>query len=458
MAMSNAAHILVVDDDPDLLRLLSMRLSGAGYRVTAAVSAEEALVKIAMERPQLVLSDVQLPGKDGLALFDAIRVQHPSLPVILLTAHGTIPDAVEATSRGVFTYLTKPFDGKALLDTIANAIAMEGAPDTSTDGGEVEAWRSEIVSRSNRMAEVLAEAKLVAASDASVLIRGESGSGKELVAQAIHRASPRANKPFVAVNCGAIPENLLESELFGHVKGAFTGAVANHPGLFQAANGGTLFLDEIGDMPVALQVKLLRVLQERMVRPVGASHAVPVDVRILSATHRDLDLAIIDGSFRKDLYYRLNVVALALPTLAERREDIPLLAAHFLARLALKYGRKVNGFAPDAMKALTTASWPGNVRQLHNVVEQVTALAATPLVPLALVQRALRVPSMEVLSYTEARTRFERDYLVGLLKITDGNVADAARLADRNRTEFYRLMQKHGLTPGLFRGDASVAD
>jgi two-component system response regulator GlrR len=456
--MSSGAHILVVDDDPDLLRLLSMRLSGAGYRVTATASAEEALVKIAMERPQLVLSDVQLPGKDGLALFDAIRVQHPSLPVILLTAHGTIPDAVEATSRGVFTYLTKPFDGKALLDVIANAIAMEGAADTASDGGEIEAWRSEIVSRSNRMAEVLAEAKLVAASDASVLIRGESGSGKELVAQAIHRASPRATHPFVAVNCGAIPENLLESELFGHVKGAFTGAVANHPGLFQAANGGTLFLDEIGDMPVALQVKLLRVLQERMVRPVGASHAVPVDVRILSATHRDLDLAIIDGSFRKDLYYRLNVVALALPTLSERREDIPLLAAHFLARLALKYGRKVNGFAPDAMKALTTASWPGNVRQLHNVVEQVTALATTPLVPLALVQRALRVPSMEVLSYTEARTRFERDYLVGLLKITDGNVADAARLADRNRTEFYRLMQKHGLTPGLFRSDGAVAE
>jgi two-component system response regulator GlrR len=452
----NAANILVVDDDPDLLKLLSMRLAAAGYRVTAAESAEEALVKIAMERPQLVLSDVQLPGKDGLALFDAIRVQHPSLPVILLTAHGTIPDAVEATSRGVFTYLTKPFDGKALLDTIAQALAVEGAGEASSDTGEVEAWRAAIVSRSNRMAEVLAEAKLVAASDASVLIRGESGSGKELVAQAIHLASPRAGKPFVAVNCGAIPENLLESELFGHVKGAFTGAVANHPGLFQAANGGTLFLDEIGDMPVALQVKLLRVLQERQVRPVGASHAVPIDVRILSATHRDLDAAIVDGSFRPDLYYRLAVVSLALPTLAERREDIPLLAHHFLSRLALKYGRKVNGFAPDALKALTTASWPGNVRQLHNVVEQVTALATTPLVPLALVQRALRTPSMEVLSYTEARQRFERDYLVNLLKITDGNVADAARLADRNRTEFYRLMQKHGLTPGLFRADGGT--
>jgi two-component system response regulator GlrR len=452
------ARILIVDDDPDLLRLLSMRLAGAGYRVAAVGSAEEALVKIAMERPQLVVSDVQLPGRDGLALFDAIRAQHPSLPVILLTAHGTIPDAVEATARGVYTYLTKPFDGKALLDTIAQALAVEGTGDTGSVAGEMEAWRADIVSRSTRMAEVLAEAKLVAASDASVLIRGESGSGKELIARAIHLASPRADKPFVAVNCGAIPESLLESELFGHIKGAFTGAVANHPGLFQAANGGTLFLDEIGDMPVALQVKLLRVLQERQVRPVGASQAVPVDVRILSATHRDLDDAMADGSFRKDLYYRINVVSLTLPTLAERREDIPLLAHHFLSRLAPKYGRRVNGFAPEALKALTTASWPGNVRQLHNVVEQVTALATTPLVPLALVQRALRVPSVEVLSFTEARTRFERDYLVNLLKITDGNVADAARLAERNRTEFYRLMQKHGLTPGLFRADPPVAE
>ena len=451
-----SAHILLVDDDPDLLRLLSMRLAAAGYRVTASASAEEALVKLSLERPQLVVSDVQLPGKDGLQLFDAIRAQHPSLPVILLTAHGTIPDAVEATTRGVFTYLTKPFDGKALLDVIARALAVDGPAASATSSTEGEAWRAAIVSRSTRMAELLAEAKLIAGSDASVLIRGESGSGKELVAQAIHLASPRAARPFVAVNCGAIPENLLESELFGHVKGAFTGAVANHPGLFQAAHGGTLFLDEIGDMPVALQVKLLRVLQERQVRPVGASAAVPVDVRIISATHRDLDDAMATGAFRQDLYYRLNVVTLLLPTLEERREDIPLLAHHFLARLAPKHGRRVNGFAPDALKALTTAAWPGNVRQLHNVVEQVTALATTPLVPLALVQRALRVPGVEVLSYADARLRFERDYLVGLLKITDGNVADAARLADRNRTEFYRLMQKHGLTPGLFRGEGDA--
>jgi two-component system response regulator GlrR len=446
------AHVLIVDDDADLLRLLSMRLGAAGYRVSTAESARAALAQVALERPQLVVSDVQMPGMDGLALFDALRQRHPLLPVILLTAHGTIPDAVEATARGVYTYLTKPFDGKQLLDTIAQALTLAAPPESRPDASAGEAWREGIVSRSNVMAELLAEARLVAGSDASVLIRGPSGSGKELLAQAIHRASARAGRPFVAVNCGAIPENLLESELFGHVKGAFTGAVAHHRGLFQAADGGTLFLDEIGDMPAALQVKLLRVLQDRQVRPVGASAAIPVDVRILSATHRDLDAALADGSFREDLYYRLAVVTLTLPGLADRREDIPLLAQHFLARLAAKYGKPVNGFAPEAMKALATAPWPGHVRQLHNVVEQVTALTTTPLVPLTLVQRALRTPGVEVLSYAEARTRFERDYLVNLLKLTDGNVADAARLADRNRTEFYRLLQKHGLTPGLFRG------
>ena len=459
--MSNASsaapqhHLLVVDDDADMLRLLSLRLNAAGYRVTAVGSAEAALAQMDRERPQMVLSDVRLPGRDGLALFDEIRARHPALPVILLTAHGTIPDAVEATARGVFTYLTKPYDGKELLDKIAQALALSAPAMLPTQSDET--WRAEIVSRSNRMAEVLAEAHMVARSDASVLLRGDSGSGKELLARAIHRASSRSAKPFVAVNCGAIPEALLESELFGHVKGAFTDAVANHKGLFQAADGGTLLLDEIGDMPPALQVKLLRVLQERAVRPLGSSQSIAVDVRIISATHRDLEAAMAASQFREDLYYRLNVVTLTLPPLGDRREDIPLLAQHFLQRLALKYGKRLSGFAPEALKALTTAAWPGNVRQLYNVVEQVCALSSSPLIPLALVQRALRVPSVEVLSYADAKQRFERDYLVGLLKITDGNVADAARLADRNRTEFYRLLQKHELTPGHFKNDP-VAD
>ncbi|WP_255990089.1 sigma 54-interacting transcriptional regulator [Chitinolyticbacter albus] len=443
--------ILVIDDDPDILRLLTMRLAAANYRVITAASAQAALNRLDVEHPALVLSDIRLPDSDGLVLFDQIRARHPTLPVILLTAHGTIPDAVEATSRGAFAYLTKPFDGKLLTDKIAQALHLAApSPARAADG---DAWRSELISRSHRMEELLAETRLVATTDASILIRGESGSGKEVLARAIHKASPRARAPFVAVNCGAIPEQLLESELFGHIKGAFTGAVANHRGLFQAAHGGTLFLDEIGDMPLPLQVKLLRVLQERAVRPVGASEAVAVDVRILSATHRDLDAAMAEGQFREDLYYRLNVVSLQLPALSERREDIPLLASHFLATVSEKYGRRVNGFAPDALEALSTAPWPGNVRQLYNVVEQVCALSTAPLVPLALVQRALRVPTIEVLSLAEAKARFERDYLVKLLKLTNGNVADAARLAERNRTEFYRLLQKYGLTPELFRGD-----
>jgi two-component system response regulator GlrR len=450
------AHLLVVDDDADMLRLLTMRLTAAGYRVSAVSSAEAALTQLEIERPQLVLSDVRLPGKDGLALFDEIRSQHPSLPVILLTAHGTIPDAVEATERGVFTYLTKPFDGKGLLDKIAQALSLS-APVPSVPAGQSPAWQSGFISRSSRMAETLAEARMVAQSDASVMLRGESGTGKELLAQAIHQASPRAARPFIAVNCGAIPEALLESELFGHVKGAFTDASANHKGLFQAAEGGTLLLDEIGDMPLALQVKLLRVLQERTVRPLGSSQSIPVDVRILSATHRDLDAAMAEGQFRTDLYYRLNVVTLTLPPLSERREDIALLANHFLVKLAEKYGKRLSGFAPEAIKALNTAAWPGNVRQLYNVVEQVCALASTPLIPLTLIQRALRSPSVQVLTLADARQRFEHEYLVGLLKLTDGNVADAARLADRNRTEFYRLLQKHSLTPGHFKTDPANA-
>ncbi|WP_034300236.1 sigma 54-interacting transcriptional regulator [Herbaspirillum sp. RV1423] len=447
--MPTPRHLLLVDDDADLLRLMSLRLRANGYRVTAAGSAEAAQAQMAIDLPALVISDIRLPGKDGLALFDDIRAQYPALPVVLLTAHGTIPDAVDATARGAFAYLTKPYDAKILLGKIEQALSLTAC----ADAGEDEAWREELISRSPRMAQVLSEARLVAASDASILIRGESGTGKELLARAIHRASRRAKAPFIAVNCAAIPEQLLESELFGHVKGAFTGAVEHRKGLFQAADGGTLFLDEIGDMPVPLQVKLLRVLQERTVRQVGANDTAPVDVRIISATHRDLDAAMADGSFREDLYYRLNVVTLALPMLAERREDIALLANHFLQMIAARDQKKLNGFAPDALEILVMASWPGNVRQLYNVVEQVCALSTAPLISAVLVQRALRVPALEVLRYADAKQRFERAYLIQLLKLTDGNVTDAARLADRNRTEFYRLLQKNGLDPSVFRGD-----
>jgi two-component system response regulator GlrR len=461
MAGAGGAHILVVDDDEDILRLLSIRLQARGFRVSTATTAEAALARIAVDPPRVLVSDVRLPGRDGLALFEEIRSTRSSLPVILLTAHGSIPDAVDATSRGVFGYLTKPFDSLTLLEKIDQALQLSapgGGDDFSgsgsgTPGGSSTDWLAGMVFRSSRMAELVADARMVAASEASVLIRGESGTGKEVLARAIHLASPRARGPFIAINCGAIPEQLLESELFGHVKGAFTGAGTTRIGLFQAAHGGTLFLDEIGDMPLALQVKLLRVLQERAVRPVGAIATEPVDVRLLSATHRDLDVAMADGLFREDLYYRLDVVSLTVPMLRERREDIPTLAAHFIDQVAGRYGKVVHGFAPDALEALAIAAWPGNVRQLHNVVEQCCALTTTPLIPLDLVKRALRLPALEALSYSDAKQRFERNYLVQLLKLTEGNVADAARIAERNRTEFYRLLQKYDLTPAMFRSD-----
>lgn len=447
------AKVLLVDDDHDLLRLLSIRLSAAGYQVSTAESGEKAMALLAISWPQLVISDLRMQGMDGMALFEAIRKTSATLPVIILTAHGSIADAVAATKQGVFTFLTKPFDSKVLLDQIDKALRLSGAPADSGMPGEDNAWRQDLITRSPVMEDLLRQAKLVAVGDASVFIHGESGSGKELLAQALHRASPRRDQPFVAINCGAIPEALLESELFGHTKGSFTGATQDYKGLFQAAHQGTLFLDEIGDMPAALQVKLLRVLQEHQVRSVGSIRNVAVDVRIISATHRDVSEEMAAGNFREDLFYRLNVVSLEIPPLSERREDIPLLAAHFLARLAQKYQKKIKGFSPEAMELLVGAPWPGNVRQLLNIIEQTIALCTTSIVSTALVQKALRDKPGRIPPLMEARRKFEREYLAQLLKITAGNVTQAALLAQRNRTEFYRLLSRHALDPGLFKSN-----
>jgi two-component system response regulator GlrR len=385
-----------------------------------------------------------------MALFDAIHRDSPSLPVVILTAHGTIPEAVSATRRGVFSFLTKPFEPKVLLDTVAEAMRLSSPP-----AGERESWRAEIITRSSAMEDLLSQARRVAASDASVCIFGQSGTGKELMARAIHRASSRREAPFIAVNCGAIPEGLLESELFGHKKGSFTGAVSDRRGLFQAATGGTLFLDEVGDMPLSLQVKLLRALEERKVRPVGSHESHDIDVRIISATHRKLEERIASGEFREDLYYRLNVVKLYIPALSERREDIPLIANQSLSKLAERYRRGRLQFSPEAMEVLVSAPWPGNVRQLLNVVEQAVALAATEVIPESLVRQALDVADTALTPLDEARKAFERDYLVRILKITGGNVTKAARLAGRNRTEFYRLLERHSLEPGMFKGSVT---
>jgi two-component system response regulator GlrR len=447
---------MLVDDDPDLLRLLSIRLQGAGYGVTAVESGEAALSQLSVTSPDLVITDLRMGGMDGMALFESLKKKNPALPVIILTAHGTIPDAVAATQRGVFGYITKPFDGKALLTQVQKALQFGVSRAAANDGTAESSWREEIITRSPEMDAILAKARLVAGSDASVMIFGESGTGKELLARAIHRASARAGQPFVAVNCGAIPEQLLESELFGHVKGAFTGAASDYKGLFQAAGRGTVFLDEIGDMPLPLQVKLLRVLQEREVRPIGSTQAIKVDVRIISATHRNLEEAIKAGAFREDLYYRLHVVALSLPPLSARREDIPVLATHFLNTLGERYGKALNGFAQDAMEVLVKHSWPGNVRELYNVVEQAVALATTPIITPGLLETAIRGETGNLSSFESARFDFERDYLAKLLKITNGNVTQAARLAKRNRTEFYKLLQRHHLNPSMFKPGAAA--
>lgn len=440
--------VLVVDDDPDLLKLLALRLSAAGYAVQTATSGEQAIASIAVNRPDVVVTDLKMGGMDGLALFEAIQKAAPTLPVIILTAHGTIPDAVDATRRGVFGFLPKPFDGRELLAQVAQAIRLSAA---AGGHGAAADWRAGIVTASPQMEGLLAQAKLVAQSDASVLIHGASGTGKELLARAIHRASGRRDAAFVAVNCAAIPEALLESELFGHRKGAFTGAVYDHKGLFQTADGGTVFLDEIGDMPQALQAKLLRALQQREVRPVGAPGPVPVDVRIVSATHRNLEERVSSGEFREDLYYRLNVVSLTLPPLAQRPEDIVPLAKHFLAATAARYRKDVRAFAPEALELLIGAPWPGNVRQLANVVEQAVALATSTIVPAALVASALRNEPAGLTPLDEAKRAFERDYLIRILRITAGNVTHAARLAQRNRTEFYKLLDRHQLQPAMFK-------
>lgn len=450
--MVQRKKILLVDDDTDLLKLLSIRLAAAGFEPILTTSAENALNCLDIARPHLVISDMQMSGMDGMALFENIHRIIPTLPVIILTAHGTIPDAVGAVQRGVFGYITKPYDPSVLLKHINEALKLV-CSDSNSESREKSQneWNKDIITQNAEMENILTKVQRVAEGNASVLLMGESGVGKELFARAIHRASRRCCQPFVTINCAAIPEQLLESELFGHVKGAFSGAIRDHKGLFQLAQGGTLFLDEIGDMPLFLQAKLLHALQERVVRPVGSTETIPIDVRIISATHRNPKAEILAGNFREDLYYRLYVVGLVIPSLAQRREDIPLLANHFLRVFSEKYEKKINGFSPEAINLLLSAAWPGNVRQLMNVIEQCIVLSANPLISHKLVYDAMHMEETELASFQEACKQFERDYLVRLLKITSGNVTQAAKLAKRNRTEFYKLLQRHQLDFTLYK-------
>lgn len=448
MASKNSdskGKILLVDDDPGLLRLLSIRLRSEHYEVEAVESAHKALAVLNRFRPDLVITDLRMDKMDGIELLKELQNRAPGLRVLIITAHGTIPDAVTATQGGAFGFLTKPIDKDELMDTVERAMKQSSAADVDDD------WATDIITRNQILKEILVQAKMVAATDARVLITGESGTGKELLARAIHRASSRNKHPFVAINCSAMAENLLESELFGHVKGAFTGASRNHEGLFQSADGGTLLLDEIGDMPMRLQVKLLRVLQEHQIRPVGSTDAIPVDVRVISATHRDLQFMMRNGNFREDLYYRLNVVHMSLPTLDERRDDIPLLVSHFLQQIAAETGQDRKVYAPEAVELLVTAEWPGNIRQLYNIVRQNVALSRSPVISGELVQNSLGEHGSKLASFSEARDEFTRNYLSQILQITMGNVSQAARLAKRNRTDFYKLLARHNLNADSFK-------
>jgi two-component system response regulator GlrR len=441
--------ILLVDDEDDLLSLWKFRLEGNDFEVETAQSAEEALAKLPLVSPHLVVTDLRMPGLNGLAFFEILRKKNRSIPVIIITAHGTIPEAVDATRQGVFSFLTKPIDGKELISEIKKALQYTSSG--SGIYGKDDSWRRDIIAKSASMEELLGQTKLVAETNTTVLIRGESGTGKELLAIAIHRASPRSDGPFIPVNCTAIPESLLESELFGHAKGSFTGASKSYAGLFQSAHGGTLFLDEIGDMPLQLQVKLLRVVQERQIRPVGSSQVVAVDVRIISATHRDLEDAIATKQFREDLFYRLNVVSLNLPPLHERKEDIPLLAESFIQALASNMNKEVRGFSPKSMQTLIDAAWPGNIRQLYNVVEHAVTMTTSPIIADDLLHAAVKQEQKKIIPLAEAKAQFEQQYLIQLLQTTQGNVSQAARIAHRNRTDFYKLLNRHHIVPALFK-------
>lgn len=443
----NQPTILLVDDDPGLLQLLEIRLESFGYATLCAASGDEALRLLEKNTVQALVSDLRMRPMDGLELFEKVRERWPSIPVIMITAHGTIREAVDATVKGVFSFLTKPVDPGELQSVLKRAIALQAGGENRDPADE-----GRLVTRCARMFELLEQARLYAESNANILITGESGTGKELLAEFVHAHSSRTEAPFVAINCSAIPNELLESELFGHAKGAFTGASRDRQGLFVSADHGTVLLDEIGDMPLLLQAKLLRVLQEGKIRPLGAHELIDIDIRVISSTHVDLERAIGEGRFREDLYYRLNVVSLHIPPLRERPEDIAILAQHFLREMAQRRNKQEKVLSPQALELLLCYGWPGNIRQLQNVMERLFALSRGPVIPEALVQQALPLDTApRIRSFSDARREFERQYLAQLLAVTKGNMTQAAELADRNRSDLHKLVKRHAINPSEFR-------
>ncbi len=448
-------RILVVDDDEGLLHLLKMRLTAMGFLVTACTDGEAALTAARRQVFDLAVTDLRLKGRDGLELTEELLLIHPSLPVLIATAHGTIPNAVEAIQRGAFGYLTKPFDEKEFQAHIEKALAQQRMT------REIKRLKmlvkelygmENVIGRSQKMQVLFQQIVQVADTDATICLSGETGTGKEVVARVIHCNSRRARGPFIAVNCGAVPETLFESELFGHVRGAFTGSYGARRGLFQSARGGTLFFDEIGEMPLAMQVKLLRAIQEREVKELGADVPTKVDIRIVVAANKDLAQAVQDGTFRSDLYYRIHVVPLAIPPLRERRDDIPLLAQHFLTQSTQRLEKDVRGFSAAAMQKLMLYPWPGNVRELENVVEKAVVLSRQDMIGPEFIPSVSGSEQEQLLPLTQAREAFEKNYLKEVLHLTGGNVSRAAQFAGRYRADFYKMLKKYNLQRGSDTG------
>ena len=447
------AKILVVDDDHNLLELMKMRLESLRYEVTTSMTETEAKNAMKETSFDLAIVDLQLGGYDGITLMEEFRFINPDMPVIILTAHGSIENAVEAMKKGAYTYITKPFEAQELGLQIERALEkrrltyeIERLKEILREGYDFE----NIVAKSEKMQKLLEMVSRIAKTESTVYIHGESGTGKELIAKAIHLASSRKEKPFVAINCAAIPEALLESELFGHEKGAFTGAVKSTKGLFVQAQGGTIFLDEIGDLPLTTQAKFLRILQERQCSPLGSEKTVDVDVRVIVATNKNLENLVSQALFREDLFYRIHVIPILLPPLRERKEDIPLLVEHFLRKFNQKMKKNVAGLTPMAMQRLMRYEWPGNIRELENTVEYAVAMTRNAIIPEDLLLET-KAPSPELKTLQEARGEFEKEYLTNLVKLTEGNVTRAAELAGKYRADFYNLMKKYDINPGNFK-------
>lgn len=445
--------ILVVDDDRNLLDLIHMRLEASGYDVVAADHENVAKEVAIQDIFDVAVIDLQLVNQDGLLLMEELQQIQPELPVIILTAHGTIESAVEAMERGAFTYLTKPFDSRELI------LQIERARERKQLSGEINRLKelleekfnfANIIAKSETMRQVLDQVTRIAGTESNVAIFGASGTGKELIAKAIHISSPRKDFPFLAINCAAIPESLLESELFGYEKGAFTGAVKNNKGLFARGDKGTIFLDEIGDMPLSIQAKLLRVLQEREFTPLGSNRSVSVDVRIIVATNKNLKEEVKKGNFREDLFYRIYVIPIELPLLKDRKEDIPPLIEHFIKKHSEPMAKKVKAISPLAMQKIMLHDWPGNVRELENVIEFAIAMTDSDTLTDDLILQTTNKKD-ELLTLQEARAEFEEDYLRNLLTITGGNVSKAAELAGKYRADLYNLMKKYDIIPQHFK-------